>query len=275
MYSIKIILHYLKLYKKQYFLLGIQMTVAFALIFIIRSSEISLELRQADAESESKVSFLVEAGADTDTKMLSELINRFIEENAEFGLQCIVNGNLYIVSSDSDISSLFGPFRLALQPCGEQITITYYDSMEMMKSMGNGIAYFTNILKIIMVIVTLVAAVGFTGYVMLTLLQREHDILAAYLCGASLKKLLFITGTELIAVGTFSLALGCGLGYILTPTMSSFGASGIGLYRITPQPEAFLYAFALLIVIYAIPILAYGVRMRLYDPLVQIRKEEN
>lgn len=273
MYTLKMILHYLRKYKKQYILLGIQMTIALTLVFAVRSTELSLVKLQNDSSVENKTSFIVEVTEPINNELLSDTINAFLAENSDRQLDCKKMGNIYLISSYEMIDDLYGRFREALSECGEGIVVTRQNTMDNLENMAAGIGYASDIIRLVTFIISAVVVVGFTGFIMLMLLRREHDMLAAYLCGVSLGRLILMSTAEISVVGIISGISGTLFGCLVTPVMGSFGATGI--YRIAPQPVAVGSILVLLLIIYSLPVIIFAVRMSRYDPLVQIRMEEN
>lgn len=273
MYTLKMILHYLRKYKKQYILLGIQMTIALTLVFAVRSTELSLVKLQNDFSVENKTSFIVEVTEPINNELLSDTIDAFLAENSDRQLDCKKMGNMYLISSYEMIDDLYSRFRAALSECGEGIVVTRQNTMDNLENMAAGIGYASDIIRLVTFIISAVVVVGFTGFIMLMLLRREHDMLAAYLCGVSLGRLILMSTAEISVVGIISGIAGTLFGCLATPVMGSFGATGI--YRIAPQPAAVGSILVLLLIIYSLPVIIFAVRMSRYDPLVQIRMEEN
>ncbi len=273
MYTLEMILHYLRKYKKQYILLGIQMTIALTLVFVVRSTELSLVKLQNDPSVENKTSFIVEVTEPVDTELLSDTIDAFLAENGDRQLDCKKMGNMYMISSYKMIDDLYTAFRSALTKCGEGIMVSRQNTMDNLKNMAVGIEYTADIIRLVMLIISVVVIVGFTGFIMLMLLRREHDMLAAYLCGVNLRRLIFMSTVEISIVGIISGIAGTLLGCLVTPVMGNFGAAGI--YRITPKLASVGSIIFLLLIIYSVPVIIFAVRMSSYDPLVQIRMEEN
>ena len=179
---------------------------------------------------------------------------------------------MQVISSEEHIDDLFGSLTDILAGVSG-LRITRQNTAEELEKMAAGINYTTRLLKAGTVVISAIVTVGFTGFVMLMLLRREHDMLTAYLCGASTRRLILSALAEISVVGAASGIAGGIFGFLLTPLMGSFGAAGI--YSVTPEPLAFGGIIILLVIIYAVPTTVFAVRMKKYNPITRIRMEEN
>ena len=272
MYAIRMIFHYIKRYRSQYILLFIQMTFALTLVFVIGSTTLSLSKRQNDAYIDAKTSFIVEISEETEIPRVRELIGTFLSENTGRELDYKNLGTMQVISSEEHIDDLFGNLTDILAGVSG-LRITRQNTAEELEKMAAGINYTTRLLKAGTVVISAIVTVGFTGFVMLMLLRREHDMLTAYLCGASMRRLILSALAEISVVGAASGIAGGIFGFLLTPLMGSFGATGI--YSVTPEPLAFGGIIILLVIIYAVPTTVFAVRMKKYNPITRIRMEEN
>lgn len=274
MYTLHMILHYMRCYRRQYILLAVQMTLAFAIIFAVGSAKYSIDSQVAASELPDRTSFIVSLQDDADRDALASLTEDFIAAHPERNITVNDLGSIYIIESEQDLDDLYDEYAELLVPLYGTLTLSKQNQRDMLENEGVGVENISQILEFIAAIVTFVTTIGFIGYVMLFLIEREHDILAAYLCGAGLTRQIISTVIETAAVGLISAALGVALGSVLAPMLLVFGMARTRL-TITPQPAALLGILGTLIIIYAIPTIICIFRMRRFDPITAIRREEN
>lgn len=274
MYTLHMILHYMRCYRRQYILLAVQMTLAFAIIFAVGSAKNSIDSQVAASDLPDRTSFIVSLQDDTDRDALASLTADFVAAHPERNITVSDLGSMYIIESEQDLDDLYDEYAELLVPLYGTLTLSKQNQRDMLENEGVGVENISQILEFIAAIVTFVTTIGFIGYVMLFLIEREHDILAAYLCGAGLTRQIISTAIETASVGLISAILGVALGSVLAPTLLIFGMSRTRL-TITPQPAALLGILVTLIIIYAIPTIICIFRMRRFDPITAIRREEN
>lgn len=274
MYTLHMILHYMRCYRRQYILLAVQMTLAFAIIFAVGSAKYSIDYQVAASDLPDRTSFIVSLHDDADRDALASLTADFVAAHSERNITVSDLGSMYIIESEQDLDDLYDEYAELLVPLYGTLTLSKQNQRDMLENEGVGVENISRILEFIAAIVTFVTTIGFIGYVMLFLIEREHDILAAYLCGAGLTRQIISTVAETASVGLISAALGVALGSVLAPTLLIFGMSRTSL-TITPQPAALLGILGTLLIIYIIPTIICIFRMRRFDPITAIRREEN
>ena len=274
MYTLHMILHYMRCYRRQYILLAVQMTLAFAIIFAVGSAKNSIDSQVAASDLPDRTSFIVSLQDDADRDALASLTADFVAAHSERNITVSDLGSMYIIESEQDLDYLYDEYAELLVPLYGTLTLSKQNQRDMLENEGVGVENISRILEFIAAIVTFVTTIGFIGYVMLFLIEREHDILAAYLCGAGLTRQIISTVIETASVGLISAVLGVALGSVCAPALLVFGMARTRL-TITPQPAALLGILGTLIIIYIIPAIICIFRMRRFDPITAIRREEN
>ena len=271
-YTFEMIFHYLKVSRRKYTLLAVQLTLIFALLFMLKSAAIAVE-EKFEAVDEVEMTFIVNFASDSDKELITSVITQFVDDHPDAEFDIINLSTAIILRSARDVLPLYDSFKELVKGCGENTDVLHYDTYDELDRESAGIENLSEILRVIALILTCVAVIGFVGYVMLTLLSREHDMLAAYLCGASMKRLFVMTGLEIVTVGIMSIIAGSILGALLSPVMSLIAT--YGRFPTPPRLEAFADIVVVCFVIYIIPMSVFAVRMLSRDPIVSIREEEN
>ena len=161
MYTLHMILHYMRCYRRQYILLAVQMTLAFAIYLRRRLGEVfdRQSGRRKRASRPDELHRVASGRRDRDA--LASLTEDFIAAHPERNITVNDLGSIYIIESEQDLDDLYDEYAELLVPLYGTLTLSKQNQRDMLENEGAGVENISQILEFIAAIVTFVTTIGF------------------------------------------------------------------------------------------------------------------
>ena len=114
----------MRCYRRQYILLAVQMTLAFAIIFAVGSAKNSIDSQVAASDLPDRTSFIVSLQDDADRDALASLTADFVAAHSERNITVSDLGSMYIIESEQDLDDLYDEYAELLVPLYGTLTLS-------------------------------------------------------------------------------------------------------------------------------------------------------